>query len=334
MAWGTAFFRLVAIAAVLFLSGGANAQARLKVVATIKPVHSIAAAVMEGVAEPRLLLEGAASPHSYALKPSDAQALSEADVVIRVSENLEVFLNKALETLPEKARIVTLENAPGLNLLPVRGGAAFEAHEHGDADHESHASDGEHEQAGHGHEHEHGEGDAGRDVHFWLDPANGARIADYIAAELALAAPEHAGRFKDNAAALKAKLAALDDELRARLSPVSGRPFIVFHDVMQYFEKRYGLKAAGAVTVSPERQPGAKRLSALRERIAGLGAVCVFAEPQFPPKLVDTITEGTRARKGTLDEIGVELPAGPGQYEALLRSNAESLAECLTGGAS
>jgi zinc transport system substrate-binding protein len=292
-----------------------------KVVATIKPIHSLAASVMEGVGEPALLLKGAASPHSYALKPSDARLLNEADVIIRVSENLEAFLEKSLKTLSDKARIVTLAAAPGLEFLPVREGGNFEAHDDGHGH-------------GHGHGHSHGKKDhdhADKDVHFWLDPINGAALANYIAEELAKADAANAETYRANAAKLRASLEALNTELQDKLKPVADKPFIVFHDIMQYFETRYGLKTAGAITVSPERQPGAKRLREVRAKIEKLGAVCVFAEPQFPPKLVSTLVEKTKARTGTLDEVGVEIPKGTQQYAGLLRWNADNLVECLSG---
>jgi zinc transport system substrate-binding protein len=290
----------------------APCRAGPNVVVTIKPVHSLAAAILEGVAEPKLLLDGAASPHSYALKPSDAEALSQADAIVRVSENLEIFLDKAIEALRGKARVIDLDQTPGLTLLPVRtdGGATPE--------------DGE--EAGERHHHHHG----AIDVHFWLDPVNAARIADYLTQQFAAMDPLHGAQYEANSAKLKAKLAALDTELKGLLGGLSDKPFIVFHDVTHYLEKRYGLHGLGAVTVSPERPPGARRLSELREKIKDAKAICVFSEPQFPPKLVETLIEGTEAKRGVLDEIGSALPAGPGQYFALMRMDAKNLAACLS----
>jgi zinc transport system substrate-binding protein len=301
--------RIIA-ALIVFAAIAAPGFAAPKVVVTIKPAQSLAAAILEGVAEPKLLLEGAASPHAYSLKPSDAKALAEADAVVRVSDNLEVFLDKAIATLPGKARVIELENAPGLTLLPVRTiGADMR---------DAEAEGGEHR-------HDHGP----IDVHFWLDPANAIRIAAYLADEFAAMDPAHAAQYRANATTLKAKLEALDAELKSRFEGLSDKPFIVFHDVTQYLEKRYGLHGLGAVTLSPERPPGAKRLSAIRDKIKATKALCVFSEPQFPPKLVDMLTEGTGAKRGVLDEIGAALPAGPGQYFALMRADADSLANCL-----
>ena len=290
---------------------GANAK-EPNVVVTIKPVHALAAAILDGVAKPKLLLEGASSPHSYAMKPSDAEALSNADAIVRVSENLEVFLERTIKSLPKRARIIDLEEAPGLKLLPVRESSAFNTQiGEASADESDHHHGGSH------------------DVHFWLDPQNAMILADYLAAEFSAISPEHAAQFKANAESLKAKLARLDSELQQDITGVLNKPFVTFHDVTQYFERRYGLKSMGAITVSPERAPGAKRLAAIRDKIKEGAVVCVFSEPQFPPKLAGTLVEGTSARQGVLDEIGADLPAGPDQYFALMRKNTQSLAACL-----
>ncbi len=302
----------LALALAPLIALAAPSFAAPNVVVTIKPIHSLAAAILEGVTQPKLLLDGAASPHAYALKPSDAEALSSADAVIRVSENLEVFLERAIATLPEKARVIDLDKTPGLTLLPVRhnGGPQDASRESEDAD---------------SHEHDHGP----IDVHFWLDPVNAIIIAGYLARQFGEMDPEHAMLYQANAEKLEARLAALDEELKAILKGVSNKPFIVFHDVTQYLEKRYGLHGLGAVTLSPERPPGARRLAQIRQEIANAKAICVFSEPQFPPKLVETLIDGTQAKRGVLDEIGATIPAGPGQYFEFMRADAESLAVCL-----
>ncbi|MFY9876340.1 MAG: zinc ABC transporter substrate-binding protein, partial [Rhodomicrobium sp.] len=243
--------RVLCLAAALvpLLAPATPSIAAPRVVVTIKPVHSLAAAILEGVTEPKLLLDGAASPHSYALKPSDAEALSRADAIIRVSENLEVFLNKAIATLPEKARVLDLDHTPGLSLLPVRKSVGLMQNASTD-------NEGDHE-----HEHRHGP----MDVHFWLDPVNAIVISSYLAQQFAELDPEHAAQYRANAGKLEAKLRALDAELNAVFKGLANRPFIVFHDVTQYLEKRYGLRGLGAVTLSPERPPGAKRLAEIRD---------------------------------------------------------------------
>jgi zinc transport system substrate-binding protein len=285
----------------------------LTVIATIKPIHSIAATVMAGVAEPALLIDGMASPHTYSLKPSDAKALGAAQVVFRVSDGLEPFMSKVIRSLPKTVQVIELEKVPGLTLYKMRSGGTFETDDHGSGKHS------------HGHSHDR----TATDSHIWLDPANAARIATHMASVLGKAHPAGAERFKANAEAFGREMDALAAEIQASVKPISGGAFIVFHDAYQYFERRFGLKAAGSVTVSPEVAPSAKRLTALRRKIGQLKAVCVFSEPQFEPRLVASITEGTKAQRGVLDPNGAAIPAGPGHYAALLRGMAGDFVSCL-----
>lgn len=289
-----------------------------QVVASVKPLHSLTAAVMAGVGEPHLLVRGAASPHAFALKPSDARALDRADLIVWVGPGLEAFLAKPVQALGGRARSLPLLEAPGVRTLPGRAGGAWEdGHDH---DHDGHD---------HGHDdHDH---DSPPDGHIWLDPRNAQAIVAHVADALTALDPANAATYRANAERTRAALAELDREVAARLAPVRGRPFVVFHDAYHYLEDRYGLAAAGAITVSPELRPSASRLRELRARIRELGAACVFAEPQFEPALVRTVAEGTGARTGVLDPEGATLPDGPDLYFALLRFNADALAGCLGG---
>jgi zinc transport system substrate-binding protein len=315
----TRFRNSVLHAAMLCVAWTVTARAvePVRVVTTIKPVHSLAASVMQGVAEPDLLISGGGSPHAYALKPSHARSLESARVVIRVSADLETFLNRPIANLAARSIIVTLDETPGLTLYDAREGGLWE-----NADRSS-----EHERTGHDEgAHAHG----AHDPHLWLDPVNARKLAGRIAQALSEAYPTHAAAFTANAEKLRARLTALDTELRAATESLRGKPYIVFHDAYRYFEERYGLQPAGAVAVSPERIPGARRLKAIRDRIAKAEAICVFAEPQFEPKLIATVTEGTAARRGVLDPLGAGLAPGPGQYFTLMRNLAADLAACLT----
>ena len=306
-----------AVAAVLSLTSVA-AMAEQPVVVTIKPVHSIAAAVMRGMTEPGLLIDGAGSPHTFTMKPSDAKRINEAKVFFRVSDALEPFTGKLVKALPKSVRVVTLEAVPGLTLHPLRTGGTFEAHDH--------AKGGKHA----GHDHGHGKGGTEAvDGHIWLDPGNAALIADHLANVLGEVFPAEAARLKTNAAAFARDAEALAGELSGVLQPVAGRPYIVFHDAYQYFERRFGLTPAGSVTVSPDVPPSAKRLTELRRKIQALNAACVFAEPQFTPRIIDTVLEGTKARKGVLDPLGAAIPAGADHYGKLMRSLAADLKACL-----
>jgi len=304
---------IAALAAQAWL--GAAWARDLNVVATIKPIHSIVASVMQGVAKPTLLVDGAASPHTFSLKPSDARALAAARVVFRVSDAIDPFMSKVAKSLPKSVEVVVLDKAPGLTLHRIRRGGPFEVDDEGTS-------------GGH-HGHAHDKSGLGIDGHIWLDPSNAALIAFHVADVLGKAQPDAAARFKSNADALARDLATLTPELSERLSPLAGRSFVVFHDAYQYFEKRFGLHAAGSVTVSPDLAPSVMRLSALRTKIGRLKAACVFAEPQFEPRLIVTITENTTAKRGVVDPLGASIPAGVGHYPALLRKMAADFAQCL-----
>ena len=288
------------------------------VVVTIKPLHALVAQVMSGVGAPELLVKGASSPHSYALKPSEGRALHNADLFFRMSETVEAFTIRVVKSLPKRVEVVTLQDTPGLKLLALRTGATFEPHAHG-------------KETAHGHGHGHAKPQSGDaiDGHAWLDPDNAKVIVERIQQALGARYPEHALAFKANAAALAAKLDALASELEGDLKPVADKPYIVFHDAFQYLERRYGLNVVGSISINPEVPPSAKRLTDLRRKIQSLGAVCVFAEPAFDRRLVDNLIEGTSARTGTLDAEGSSLDPGPDLYFTLMRMLAGALKSCL-----
>jgi len=299
------------LAAMLFLlpafwSGPAQAGP-VKAVASIKPLHALVAGVMQGTGEPYLIVKGGASPHQYSLKPSDARALEEAAIVFWMGPGLEQFLQRPIDSLARKAIHVTMLNAPDIAKLTYREDGPLDSHAHGNE--------------GHGHE--------GVDMHLWLDPGNAKAMVRHIAQMLSKASPDNAGRYAENAAALTERLDKLDTELRQVLEPVRTKPFIVFHDSYQYFEKRYGLRPAGSITVNPEVPPGARRVKEISQRIRESGALCVFAEPQFNPRRVRTMLSSTAARPGMLDPVGAELEPGPGLYFDLMRNLARSMRDCL-----
>lgn len=318
-----------------FLAGATNislAAEREGVVVSIKPLHSIVSAVMQGVGEPKLIVQGAGSEHVYSLKPSDAEAIEHAKVIFWAGPSMETFLDKPIDTLGEGAKVVALGDADGLTRLKFREGGPFEAHDHGHEGHDHGHDDKKHDHAAEaseaGHDHDHGHGEY--DLHFWLDPQNGKVLAADIAKTLGASDPEHAEQYEKNARDYGEKIDALTREIASELEPVKDKPFIVFHDAYQYFENRFGVKAAGSITVSPEKAPGAARIKEIHDKIKSLGATCVFSEPQFEPKLVKTVIDGTEARTGILDPLGAELKDGPDLYPQLIRNLADSLKTCLS----
>lgn len=318
-----------------FLASATNislAAEREGVVVSIKPLHSIVSAVMQGVGEPKLIVQGAGSEHVYSLKPSDAEAIEHAKVIFWAGPSMETFLDKPIDTLGEGAKVVALGDADGLTRLKFREGGPFEAHDHGHEGHDHAHDDKKHDHAAEaseaGHDHDHGHGEY--DLHFWLDPQNGKILAADIAKTLGASDPEHAAQYEKNASDYGEKIDALTREIASELEPVKDKPFIVFHDAYQYFENRFGVKAAGSITVSPEKAPGAARIKEIHDKIKSLGATCVFSEPQFEPKLVKTVIDGTEARTGILDPLGAELKDGPDLYPQLIRNLADSLKTCLS----
>ncbi|NKK76125.1 zinc ABC transporter substrate-binding protein [Rhizobium leguminosarum] len=329
---------VLAIPALLF-SGTMQAADAPVVVTSIKPIHSLVSAIMQGVGEPELIVDGAASPHTYNLKPSNARALQDAKVIFWVGPGLEAFLEKPLQALGRDASIAALDDAPGLVKLPFREGGAFEPHD--DAPGHESASGHEHDKAddahdadpGHAsdHDHDHDHDHGAFDTHLWLDPMNAKAMAAMITTTLVAADPANALTYQGNAKALDDRLDALDTEIKGMVAPVKDKPFIVFHDAYQYFEHRYGIRVSGSITVSPETIPGAERVWEIHRKVGELGATCVFAEPQFEPRLVNVVIEGTRAKSGVLDPEAATLKAGPDLYFNLMRGIANSMKDCLSG---
>lgn len=310
-------FSVLALAAVL-AAPPAQAAEPPRVVASIAPLGSLAAAVMRGVAEPTVLLPAGASPHAYALRPSEARTLASADLALWIGEALETFLQEPLATLARPDAAVELMEADGLILHPNRAGGIWGAHhDHGHAPGAARA-----------HHDDHGKIDA----HLWLDPRNAAILVDRIADALSTRDPERAAAYRANALSAKQALNDLDIELAATFAEVGDRPYVVFHDAYQYLEQRYNLFPIGAVTVGPERGPGAQRLSRLRDEIASRGAACAFREPQFTPKILESLAADTSIRIGVLDPLGVEAKPGPDGYFKLMRALAASLTGCLAAG--
>jgi len=332
---------LIISAGSLAIIGGQAAQAAPNVVVSISPIHSLVAAVMGEAGTPNLLIEGAGSPHGYQLKPSQAANLQNADVIFWIGPELESFLEKTLGTVAGKAKSVALIDASDVHHLSPRPGGNFDAHnhedEHGhDADHGAEHESGHDDSAAHDHENEedHAENEHHHneaiDPHVWLDPHNAKIFIRTIAETLSVEDPANAAIYSSNAATEIERLDVMSKEITARLAPVRDKPYVVFHDAYQYFEHSFDFKATGSITVNPEIKPGAERVGEIHAKLTELQAACVFAEPQFEPKIIKVVTEGTNARSGVLDPLGAELKPGPELYHNLLSNMADAFVECLS----
>lgn len=283
------------------------------VVASIKPIHSLVSAVMKGVGTPHLIVKGFTSPHVYSLRPSDARALQDAQLIFWVGPNFENFMRAPIEALKGEFTSVPLSDVPGVKKRRLAERGTTHGHEH-----DEHAHDA------------HGHSDSPYDLHVWLDPNNAMAMVAAMQKALSTADPANAALYKTNGDQVIAQLEELTASVQADLAAVRDRPFVVFHDAYSYFEHRFDLHAAAAISVNPDTPPGAKRLKAIRRKIKELGVVCVFAEPQFSPKLVSLLTDGTGAKAGELDPLGARQPANADQYAALIRQLAGAIKTCLS----
>ncbi|WP_158256728.1 zinc ABC transporter substrate-binding protein ZnuA [Pseudomonas sp. MYb185] len=292
------------------------AAATPSVLTTIKPLQLIAAAVLDGIAEPEVLLPPAASPHNYALRPSDRRQIAAADRLYWVGPELERFLQRLLDNQPAARR---LDQIPGLTLRSY--GDHPHATDHGH-DHAAHSHDGhEHD------DHDHAPGTL--DPHIWLSTDNAQRIALWMAEDLGQLYPEHQQRLQHNAVQFSQRLEQLHTQLQQRLQPLTDKPYFVFHDAYGYLEDSIGIHPRGVFTLSVEVQPGARHTQALRQQLTAAGPSCVFREPQFPADRIATLSAGLPVRNAELDPLGIAVTPGPAGYEQLLNTLGTTLAECL-----
>jgi len=326
---------------VLFLSitlSISSVNADVKVVTSIKPIHSLASYVMDGVGKPDVIVDGYNSPHGFSLKPSHAKMLENADLVIWVGEDLEAFLEKPLNTIAKKAKNIEVMDLKGIKKLEFREKNIFEGHddhghdEHKD-EHKEHGHDehkDEHKEHGHdehkekdAHEgHHHGE----HDPHVWLDPMNAKVIIKEITKQLVQLDSKNSAAYKANSKKALADIDKLTKAIKKDLN--KDLRFVVFHDAYQYFENRFNIKVLGALTVNTDVMPGAEQLSEIREVIEHEKVNCIFSEPQFNPSIIKSIAKDTKVKTGILDPLGAKLDKGKNLYFDLLNDMASSFKGC------
>ena len=310
------------------------ANAEIKVVASIKPIHSLVSYLMDGIGKPDLIVDGYASPHGFAMKPSHAKMLQNADLIFWVGEDLENFLEKPLGSIAKKAEKIELINSHDLQVLKFRERNIFDEHDdhdHGHKkkkkddhdDHDDHGHKKKDDHDDHGHEgHAHGE----YDPHIWLDPINAKAMLNEMVEHLIENDPKNEARYKSNLAnALKDIDQLIIDVMTDLSSSVSS---IVFHDAYQYFEERFNVKVLGAFTVNTDVMPGAEQLAEIREIIEHDKVACVFSEPQFNPDIIKAVAKDMNIKTGVLDPLGATLDPGKNLYFKLIRNMSNSFKGC------
>ena len=321
-----------------------NARAEVNVVTTIKPLHSLISSVMEGVGKPSLIIEGTNNPHTFVFKPSHAEMIENADIVFWIGEDLEAFMEKPLDSLAKNAKTISFMDLASIEKLKFREQNIFDDHDdHGHDDHDDHGHkdddhddhddhdghDDEHDghddhddHAGHHDGHNHGEFDA----HIWLDPANAKEMVLEISHELSELDPSNKSKYEDNASKTIVALDKLIEEVDKSLS--KDISYIVFHDAYQYFEKRFGVIPAGALTLNPDVLPGAKQIADIQDVINDKGIKCIFSEPQYNPKIIETLGNDMNISTGVMDPLGAYIDAGPSMYSDLINQIANSIKDC------
>ena len=332
----------------LFIALSANAKEieSDRVIVSIKPLHSLVSGVLGKTGKAELLVDGVVSPHHMQLKPSQIKSMQTAHIVFYVDDSFETFLSNIFDILPDDVLKVAMVDNTELTLLPYRKGKDWEEHDHHDHGHghdhhanereehghheeeHDHHSDGHEEHGQHAEKHdEHDSHDM--DMHVWLDPENAQRMVALIADTLSDVYPEHRETYKTNAQGLIQKIDRLNAELKAQLSPIQNKPFIVFHDAYQYFEHAYGLNGVGSIVFEGGESLSPVRIKAVREKLQRTGAACVFSEPQFPARPIQTIAEGFDIKVSALDPLGADLPNDENLYFKLLNNLAGNLTQCL-----
>tara|TARA_B110000238_G_scaffold46497_1_gene50386 strand:- start:1076 stop:2020 length:945 start_codon:yes stop_codon:yes gene_type:complete len=305
-------------AAIVFsiLTFSSSIQAKINVVASIKPIHSLVASVMDGVGEPSLIVDGSASPHTFQLKPSHAKLLQNADIIFWIDKDLENFLVKPLSSIAKKSKKISLMEINSIKKLKFREKNIFvEKHD----DHKGHKEHDDHK----GHkEHAHGE----FDIHIWLDPENAKTMSMEIAKELSKIDPKNKLIYESNAKKVSFKINKMMKEIKKEINKDAA--FVVFHDAYQYFEKRFNIDAVGALTVNPEVLPGAKQLTEIRKEIKHEKVKCLFSEPQFNPSIAKAIAKDTGVKIAVLDPLGAKLNASKDLYFQLIKNIALSFKNC------
>ncbi|MEH8112342.1 zinc ABC transporter substrate-binding protein ZnuA [Aeromonas veronii] len=290
----------------------------IEVLTTIKPLGFIAAAITDGVSEPKVLLPTGASPHDFSLRPSDIRNINSAGLVVWVGPELEGFMAKPLANHPHALALTQVGGMPLFNYATQHSHDSHDDHDHDHAAHEH----GDHDEGHEGHHHE------GVDPHIWLGPTQAKVIAKAIASELGKLDPANQARYDANLVAFDTKVDAKDKVIAGQMKAVNDKGYFVFHEAYGYWERHYGMSSKGHFTVSPERRPGAKTLVDIRKALEEKQASCIYAEPQFSPAVIESVARNTGAKVLLLDEVGEQVPLGPDGFPQFMQQLADAFAQC------
>ncbi|ULN63493.1 zinc ABC transporter substrate-binding protein ZnuA [Vibrio gigantis] len=271
------------------------------ILTSFKPIQMIVTELTQGVSEPDVLMNSNASPHDYALKPSDVKKVHSADMVVWFGPDLEAFLTKVVSS---NENVIEISSIPGINLR---------AYGHEEHDHDAHEG------------HHHGS----HDPHFWLGIDQVEVAAKYISDKLIETDPDNAMAYQENLDSFLIALEEKKQSIREQLAPIKDKGYYVFHDAYGYYEEEFGLNNLGHFTVSPDRKPGAKSLIAIKKTIVQENVQCVFSEPQFTPAVIESVTRGSNAKQGQLDPVGSDVEVKIGSYFEFLQQLTDSYTSCL-----
>ena len=330
---------IIFVLSILFSSFSAHADVStdIKVVTTIKPLHSLISRIMETRGEPQLIIEGTNNPHTFVFKPSHAKMIEEADIVFWIGEDLEAFMEKPLNSLAKDTKKIVFMDSEFIEKIEFREKNIFddhdgheEEHEGHEDEHEGHEDDDVHEDEHEGHDDDHKDAHAHAhgefDPHIWLDPENAKEMVKIIRDELIKIDPEGQRQYSVNTAGATLELDNLINSVEKELS--KDISYIVFHDAYQYFENRFGVIPAGALTLNPDVLPGAKQIADIQDVINDKGIKCIFSEPQYNPKIIETLGNDMNVSTGVIDPLGAFIEAGPTMYVELINGIANSIKEC------
>ena len=349
---------LIILTTILFAQFKAIASETKGVITTIQPINSLVSAVIGNTGKTISLIPAEISPHEFKLKPSDVKKMQDGNIIFYISSHLESNVVKVFDNLPKNIKIINLMEETGIKHLTIRDNEAWERHDHhhghgehddhdkhdkkhddhdkhskkhDDHDHDKHdKKHDDHDHDKHAKKHDdHDDHEMKDDVHIWLSPENAVKIINKVNKELSLYYPQNAKIYDENSKIMIDKIKKLKTELDKELAPIKDKPYVVFHDAYQYFEKAFGLNAVGSVALEGDIASSPKQVSYIKEKIVKLKASCVFQEPQFDSKLVKIVVEGTNAQIGTLDPLGVGIKDEKDFYLQLLRNMAKSLKDCL-----